>query len=426
MASLPEASVDAIVTDPPYGLRFMGKEWDNQGVGVQQAEWHRRWAVEALRVLKPGGHLLAFGGSRTYHHLATAVEVAGFEVRDQIMWLYGSGFPKSHDVSKAIDKAAGAKREGTGSSSTACEWLRRGEECQGHGDKNGRYGETVHALSTIPATAMALQWSGWGTALKPAHEPIVVARKPLEGTVAANVLEHGTGAINIDGGRIPVAKDDPVKKAVFHNKPIAIYGKYADKVDGTLSAMTPPAGGRWPANVILDEEAGRLLDEQTGTLTSGANPTRRGSDNLRNAYGDFEGQRECTPARGADTGGASRFFYCAKAGKKEREAGLAEREAGSYEFRRDGSLDGKTTAKARNHHPTVKPIALMRYLVRLVTPPNGLVLDPFNGSGTTGIAAVLEGFNYHGLELSAEYAEIARARIAHHEKDQQLDLGLTA
>jgi site-specific DNA-methyltransferase (adenine-specific) len=347
MKRLPPASVDAVVTDPPYGLRFMGKEWDDQGVGVQQAEWHRRWAIEAFRVLKPGGHLLAFGGSRTYHHLATAVEVAEFEIRDQIMWLYGSGFPKSHDVSKAIEKV-------------------------GEPDK---------------------QWDGWGTALKPAHEPIVVARKPLVGTVAANTLEYGTGGINIDGGR--VATSETITNHSRSAGAAASKGKYGDSKEQATHQTDGQTLGRWPANVILDEEAGRILDKQSGVSTSGA----AGS---KGASGFADGYDGGYSVPYGDTGGASRFFYCAKPNKNERNAGLDT-----------------------NPHPTIKPITLMRYLCRLVTPRDGLVLDPFVGSGTTGIAAVLEGFSFLGFEQDHEYAEIARVRVAHHLRDQQFDLGIT-
>lgn len=311
MRGMADHSVDAIVTDPPYELTqvrrtrpaphvegspysrhrvgvngdtkpvggFMGNEWDGSGVAFNVEMW-----VEALRVLKPGGHMLAFGGSRTYHRMVCAIEDAGFEVRDQIMWVYGSGFPKSMNVSKAIDEAK--------------------------------------------------QWQGWGTALKPAHEPICVARKPLVGTVAANVLAHGTGAINVDGCRIAgVVTTNPQRRGAGN---ISTSG-HAGQIDTGLDRVSD--AGRWPANFIHDG-----LNEEW-----------------------------------------SRFFYCAKASKSDRGEG--------------------------NTHPTVKPIDLMRYLCRLVTPPGGLVLDPFTGSGSTGKAALAEGFRFIGYELSAEYAAIARKRI---------------
>ncbi len=383
MRALPKASIDAIVTDPPYGLGFMGQGWDTfdpttlaKRVGVRDGNgppsdvrdgrskgrtssafanpageagacdvslrgsrafqaWCEDWAREALRTLRPGGYLLAFGGSRTYHRLVTGIEDAGFEVRDSLQWLFGSGFPKSLNV--------------------------------GHGR---------------------------GTALKPGHEPILLARAPLRGTVAANLDAHGTGALNIDACRIAPTETDL---------------------------------GRWPSNVLLDEAAAVVLDEQSGQLLSGANPTRRSSDKFRDVYGDFTGQAECVPARGTDLGGASRFFYCAKASRGERDAGLSDFpldpaaatmsptstvQRGRTGSRRVDDREYVPTPRA-NQHPTVKPIALMRWLVRLVTPPGGVVLDPFTGSGTTGVAAVLEDVEFIGIEREASYASIARARIAH-------------
>lgn len=378
MRDLPDCWIDSVVTDPPYGIGFMGHEWDQPGDfavepgpdaleaqmpraqrrGTQRSvstgaghareredgtgsggamhagrydlsptankrfqAWTEAWAVEALRVLKPGGHLVSFSSTRTYHRMVSGIEDAGFEIRDQLCWLFGSGFPKSHNLD---------------------------------GDHEG-----------------------WGTALRPGHEPIVVARKPLGQTVAASMDEHGVGAINIAATRIE-------------------------------------SGDRWPSNVVLDPEAGALLDEQSGELASGANPTRRGSDKFRNAYGAFVGQREITPARGADTGGASRFFYCAKASRRERDAGLdtAEKRALRQETNDFGSLHDAEPAQVGNFHPTVKPISLMRWLARMVTPPGGVVLDPFLGSGSTGCAAAVEGFDFIGVDRDADYAAIAEARIA--------------
>ena len=362
MATLDAASVDAVVCDPPYGLSFMGKGWDH---GVPGEEF---W-TEAMRVAKPGAHLLAFGGTRTYHRLACAIEDAGWEIRDCVMWVYGSGFPKSHDVSKAIDKAAGAERERicgvrsavVGATYAGDEWSREFKDS---------------VLSSDPITDAARQWSGWGTALKPAWEPIIVARKPLCGTVADNVLTHGTGGINVDGCRVGTESTLTVR-----NGNTGAHGRYG-KDDRVFTRENPP--GRWPANVIHDgsDEVVGLFPQQQ----SGANPTRRGSQKFRTAYGEFAGNEECVSHRGADSGSAARFFYCAKASKADRTAD--------------------------NPHPTVKPTALMRYPCRLVTPPGGVVLDPFTGSGSTGKAAVLEGFGFIGIEREAEYVEIARARIA--------------
>jgi site-specific DNA-methyltransferase (adenine-specific) len=361
IATLPDCSIDSIVTDPPYELGFMGKKWDTSGIAYDLELW-----TECLRVLKPGGHLLAFGGTRTYHRMACAIEDAGIEIRDSIHWLYGSGFPKSLDVSKAIDKAAGAEREVVGVGAAACEWIERGEPCPGHGDDNGRYGETVHAPATAPATDAARQWSGYGTALKPAHEPIVVARKPLVGTVAANVQQHGTGALNIDGARVGTDDSLPVAGG-DHVTTNRVFGKGL----GVSSGRSAMLGGRWPANVITD-----------GSI-------------------DAEWVR---------------YFYVAKPSKRERNAGLdklPQMLGGSFEGGNDKRKGDKPQMTLRaNHHPTVKPLALMRYLVRLVTPPGGIVLEPFAGSGTTLAAAVLEGFNAIGCELTEDYLPIIEGRIA--------------
>jgi site-specific DNA-methyltransferase (adenine-specific) len=428
MASMEAESFHACVGDPPYGLEFMGKEWDklwdgrpsggfNGGhhvgrVGPQYKggaaaqEWHGLWLAEAYRVLKPGAFLLAFGGTRTWHRLACAIEDAGFELRDTVMWLHGQGFPKSLDVSKALDKKAGAQRPTVGT-----EMVDIG--IQSGSMHAGRESRFVERAVTAPATDAARQWQGWGTALKPAYEPILVARKPLCGTVAENVLAHGCGGINVDGCRVAGAawvRDTGHKKSMAGGK----FHAAAEAPHVEIIQVANPAG-RWPANVCLDEEAAGLLDEQSGQLTSGAR-----------------------------TGGASRFFYCAKASRREREAGLANGECGmrnadlpdahnlssnacarcGKRVKANGSGDrcqcgpDRITVKlprALNHHPTVKPLALMRWLVRLVTPPGGTVLDPFCGSGTTGCACALEGFSFVGIEQDAGYCEIARKRIGHAE-----------
>jgi len=349
MATLEPESVDSIVTDPPYGLSFMGKGWDHGVPGVQF------WA-EALRVAKPGAHLLAFGGTRTFHRLAVAIEDAGWEVRDCVMWVYGSGFPKSHNLSG--------------------------------------------------------EWSGWGTALKPAWEPVIVARKPLVGTVAANVLKHGTGAINVDGCRVPHAEEcrmmAPSQKNI--DNPSDKY-RQAGRREAVLE-LKPE--GRWPANVIHDgsEEVVALFPVakgQQGAVT-GSEPSSKTQD----IYGSFAGRQAAQP-RG-DNGSAARFFYCAKASRKDRNEGceaLIEKALNwSSGTKNPGSFQSEGTKKAaKNHHPTVKPTELMRYLCRLVTPPGGVVLDPFMGSGSTGKAAVLEGFDFIGIELEPEYLKIAQARI---------------
>lgn len=365
MATLPDASVDAVVCDPPYELGFMAKAWDASGIAYDLEVWR-----QALRVLKPGGHLLAFSGSRTYHRMACAIEDAGFDIRDQIMWVYGSGFPKSLDVSKAIDKAAGAERDGERLGAASCKWIENGEKCQGH--TNGVLRPTFHVGKSDPATDAARQWSGWGTALKPAHEPICMARKPLQGTVAANVLRHGSGAINVDGCRVRLARGEEARAGNVERSDAVGYGVASWQKSGTT-----PDAGRWPANFIHD------------------------------------GSEEAT----AGLGEAARFFYTPKAGREDREEGCddfpiqASRSALNAANGTGERRDGAPTAQRANIHPTVKPTELMRYLVRMVTPLGGTVLDPFTGSGSTGRAAMLEGAQFIGCELSPEYAEIARARI---------------
>jgi DNA modification methylase len=381
-----EGTVDAIVTDPPYGLGFMGKDWDDLPPGVE-------WAGQCLRVLKPGGHLLAFGGTRTYHRLTCAIEDAGFEVRDCLAWLYGSGFPKSRDVSKAIDKAAGATREVIGKSPYAA---RRPNPMAGVAYEYNAQGFDPSADLTItaPGTLDAERWQGWGTALKPAHEPIVLARKPLTGTVARNVLAHGTGALNVDGCRI-----EAQGRPFIESKAEPSLSTFGDGLNGSFAAGRTDVG-RWPANVLLDPEAAALLDAQTGTLRSGG---AEGVSYTQRDLGIYTPGPSQESAFYGSVGGVSRFFYVPKASSAERNAGLDD----------------------RNGHPTVKPIDLMRWLVRLITPPGGLVLDPFTGSGTTGIACALEGMAFLGIEREAEYVDIARARIGHHARRDAADRWLS-
>ena len=377
LAEMPDNSVDSIVTDPPYELGFMGKSWDNSGIAYNVELWS-----QALRVLKPGGHLLAFGGSRTYHRLASAVEDAGFEIRDQIMYLYGSGFPKSHNVSKAIDKAAGAEREVVGSRPlTGNGKTMRSGFHQPDGTGAGETEKQDVFEFTAPATPEAQQWQGWGTALKPAHEPIVVARKPLIGTVATNVLTYGTGALNIDGSRVGTTEKLSIGSNNRQNA-LVNFGMKDNKETQEQNLQ-----GRWPANVIHDGSEEVL--EGFPITAGGAAPKKSNTPSGKFYEGGWKPlqNEERTQFAG---GSAARFFYCAKASKSERNAGLEN----------------------QNFHPTVKPIALMRYLVKLVTPPNGTVLDPFLGSGTTAVAAILEGFNWMGCEMTEDYWPIIEARVA--------------
>jgi DNA modification methylase len=540
LRALPDASVDAVVTDPPYGLEFMGKEWDSfapertkyhgeradtsknikddkskpssrhgvsysmqrptfrrcqtcgkrefsgspcvcsdpiwsyeqpAGTPTRMAafqKWAELWAVECLRVLKPGGHLLAFGGTRTWHRLACAIEDAGFEVRDSIAWMYGSGFPKSLDVSKAIDKVNGeanrlhkftewmrstglprksaaavvrpfAKNDATAAAMaqhyysdkqqpaipTPEIWKVLRPLC---GDVPAWVDELVDRMAaerevigtaqstrlavapgqwydrpavelavTAPATDAAREWSGWGTALKPAHEPIVVARKPLVGTVAANVLQHGTGALNIDACRI-AGEVPSVPQPRFSRDLVAGFGAS----EGRNGDMSAAPAGRWPANVVLDEDQAAELDQQSGNVASGGGAKGKmggvfgnGKDNPRRAQSLYH-----------DSGGASRFFYVAKAPARERP-----------------KVDGTA-------HPTVKPLTLMRWLCRLVTPPGGVILEPFAGSGTTIEAALLEGFRVVAIEREADYLPLIQARLdrvaAEEPEDEQLTLDASA
>jgi len=405
MRGMPDNSVDSIVTDPPYGLSFMGKKWDYDV--PSEAIWR-----ECLRVLKPGGHLLAFAGTRTQHRMATRIEDAGFEIRDMIAWVYGSGFPKSLDVSKAIDKAAGAEREVIGDKmrpdGKTVLSARSAIDPAGEGwDRPWRHDPArteAQGKLTAPATEAARQWQGWGTALKPALEPITVARKPLIGTVAENVLAHGTGAINVDGCRVG---DDPITQ----------HGRNASENRSMSGAnYAEEAGrawvGRWPANLIHDGS-----DEVLAAFPDAKGRQGPISEKTYNAAGRWPANLIHDGSEGPTDllGDAARFFYCAKASRKDRNEGCEHIEAKQYSHDgRETPLDNayqRNASNASNSHPTVKPTDLMRYLCRLVTPPGGVVLDPFMGSGSTGKAAVLEGFRFVGVDMSAEYVEIARARI---------------
>lgn len=358
LKTLEDNSIDSIVTDPPYGLKFMNKKWD---YSVPSKEF---WE-EVYRVLKPGGHVLSFGGTRTYHRMVVNLEDAGFEIRDCISWLYGSGFPKSMNIGKQVDRIQGNEREVVGE-----------RELQGTAIHEGNH--RPEDMNTIPITKGTSPQEGFGTGLKPAQELICMARKPIsEKTITDNVLKWGTGGINIDGCRIG---SDIIK----------IRGGGREFKDGFNGGWKNNCGnvnvGRFPANIILDEEAAKVLDSQSGISKSS---------------------------------GASRFFYVAKALSKERDLGLGEgfEEKDKFEDKsqmfqnvEDGSF-AREIKKVKNNHPTVKPINLLIYLVRLVTPPNGIVLDPYMGSGSTGIATLLEGFDFIGMELDEDYFKIASARI---------------
>lgn len=396
ISQLPDESVDSVVTDPPYELGFMGKSWDSTGIAFNTELWR-----QCFRVLKPGGHLLAFSGSRTYHRMAVAIEDSGFEIRDQIMWVYGSGFPKSMDVSKAIDKQFGAEREVIGTDKNF--GASKSEDGKiAFGDYSGEWNITK------PATEEAKQWEGWGTALKPAHEPIVMARKPLDGTVAQTVLKHGTGGINVDGCRV---KREDGDDSIAGNR-TATFGTQETVSGGNGSGSWEQNDiGRFPANFIHDgsDEVLQLFPNSK----AGKPQEKRGTGGI---WGKGDGHSIPVGPSYGDNGSAARFFYCAKASKAERNKGLEyfpDRRQDEEDYERAGTTNPRNRSQKlrKNHHPTVKPVALMRYLTRLVTPPNGTVLDPFLGSGTTAVAAVLEGFKWIGCEMNTEYSEIIMARV---------------
>ena len=379
MAAMPADSVDSVVCDPPYGLGFMGKDFDKLGNGAAQQAWHALWLAEALRVLKPGGHLVAFGGQRTIHRLTCAAEDVGFEVRDSGAWLFYSGFPKSLNVSVVLDKMAGAEREVVGFDAAKAR-----QQTPNHGTVGFSGAAEGHGNITAPTTEAAKKWNGYGTALKPALEPWVLCRKPLNGTVAANVLQWGTGALNIDAARY----------------------KLGDRA--------------WPGPMTQDLVAPKSDPaRRAGVVGSDLGISRSSASAMRDAQAE-------SIARTLDLGRwPANVYHCPKTSRAEREAGCHHLPArtGAEAVDRDEDSDGMASPRAgasrtandiHNHHPTLKPLSLMSWLCRLVTPTGGVILDPFAGSGSCGAAAVPQGFRYIGAELEADYALIAEARISHH------------
>jgi len=423
LKDLDDNSVDSIVTDPPYGIDFMGKKWDYD---VPSAEiWE-----QALRVLKPGGYLLAFAGTRTQHRMAVRIEDAGFEIRDMIAWVYGSGFPKSHNISKSLDKMVGAEREVISEKKTNSGGMAHMNKTNAEhgfrpnaytGNSDDKTAQNVIQV-TAPATDEAKKWDGWGTALKPALEPITVARKPLEEkTVAANVLKYGTGGINIDESRVPIdpEADKSQLRVIKQNargessENEQSWGMNKSK-DNIMQQVR--SDGRFPANFIHDgsEEVTDLFPNSK----SCSSPSKAKPEGT--IFGGARTQGAIYPG---DNGSAARFFYVPKTSKKDRNDGLDNfipKATASSEFRpnhaekadngEDGNPYGRWTP-TQNNHPTVKPTDLMRYLVTMVTPKGGTTLDPFMGSGSTGRGAKLGGFNFIGIELDPDYLEIAKARI---------------
>jgi DNA modification methylase len=395
LKELEDNSVDSIVTDPPYELGFMGKSWDNTGIANNKDMW-----AECLRVLKPGGHLLSFSGTRTYHRMASAIEDAGFEVRDMIEWVYGSGFPKSRNIGLDVDKRNGVtKNRGKA-------FVVAGQSGQRDKDTGG---DLVPGSNTMGAYIAQNEWSGWGTALKPSHEPICMARKPLaEKTVAENCLKYGTGGINIDESRVDYNGETPnIGGRANHTRGDG-YGfkELGDKIEANTQ-------GRFPANLIHDNsEEVRECFPETKSGKMGPQHTRHTDGSPNGIYGKFDVNHELGETYG-DSGNASRFFksiiYQAKASKSERNKGCEELEE-KVRVRQGLAGEHKDTLSS-NSHPTVKPIALMEYLIKMVTKPGGIVLDPFAGSGSTLVAAKQNGFNYIGIEMTEEYIPIIQARL---------------
>lgn len=429
LKKMQDNSIDSIVTDPPAGIGFMGKDWDKDKGGRDNwIAWMQEIAQEAFRVVKPGAHALVWALPRTSHWTATAWENAGFEVRDSISHVFGSGFPKSMDIGKAIDKAAGAEREivGTikkmpsaGGANTNEGWKRPWAE-----------GKTTMDI-TAPATESAKQWDGWGTALKPAREDWILLRKPFKGTVAENVLQWGTGGINVDGCR--VGTGDLLKGGRHSSNAKGNDGNsYGRNINKPSANQYEQPSGRWPANFVhdgSDEVLGLFPITKSGKMGPWNNRTTDKSPH--GIYGKFDVNHPLSETIG-DSGSAARFFYCAKPSTAERNEGLdgfientpserTSRKEGSAGLEGNPDLRGQTSnpysngggSPTKNHHPTVKSISLMRYLCRLITPPGGTVLDMFMGSGTTIIAAHMEGFNAIGIEREEEYFKIAENRIKH-------------
>ena len=393
MKELPDNSVDSVVTDPPYELGFMGKKWDNSGISYNVEMWQ-----EALRVLKPGGYLLSFGGSRTYHRMACVIEDAGFEIRDMIEWVYGSGFPKSHNIGKAVDKLRGNERKEIPNNR--------------HGGGSSDIFPERNNFTTTKGTS---EWEGWGTALKPAHEPICMARKPLsEKTIAKNVLKWGTGGLNIDGCRVGTNENLGRKEGTPCEN---VYELGINKKKKNRLIDNSTGKGRFPANFIHDgsDEVVGLFPDSKSSGGSGKASQKTAPNGI---YGNYkEGHKSQNLGGLGDSGSASRFFYCAKASKSERNAGLEGFEERKQDLsRKEGNPGGdnprnRGVNKRKNNHPTVKPIKLMEYLIKLVSKEGATVLDPFGGSGTTGIACKKNNRNFILIEKEKEYVEIAKKRI---------------
>lgn len=446
MRKFSDNSIDSIVTDPPYGLEFMGKEWDKLGAKIgstterwsadgkpsipsgrvcygksakSMQHWHYRWAKECLRVAKPGAFMFVFGGTRTFHRLTCAIEDAGWQIRDCMMWLYGSGFPKSLDISKAIDKAKGKKERPIIGEKRGANRLRsqteNGKRC-GEGRWGNESGRDPFIHSAV--TKLAKLWDGYGTALKPAWEPIIVAMKPVDSNFAKNAEKYGVAGLNIAGGRIPSGTEHFRGEIKYRNKGTWSEAKGMHTPGRGFIASDNPQG-RWPANVILDEDAAKILDKQA-PLTGAFAKVRSGhSGKSKGIYGDYKQRGDDGLTFYNDFGGASRFFYIAKSSRSERNAGLSGTEARQVDEQRKPKNPGGNNPRNRgarkdtNFHPTVKPLQLMQYLCMLLKMPNKdqVILDPFVGSGTTCVACKELGINYIGIDDNEDYCKIARKRL---------------
>jgi site-specific DNA-methyltransferase (adenine-specific) len=418
---LEENSIDTCITDPPYGLSFMGKEWDDFTDNQAFQEWTRQWAEKVYRVLKPGAMCLVFGGTRTFHRITSGLEDAGFEIKDVIMWIYGEGFPKSYNIGKGMESkllsgSANTKdfKELKGKRKKGASSIGYTTQSYEQGNRPADYNDRGEAFDLDPQTKEAKQWCGYGSNLKPAFEPIVLAMKPRDGTYVNNALKYGVAGLNIDKARIPI-KDDVNWDAKQRTNNPSGRGLHFDpenkeeRIKLKASISTYKEEGRWPANLILDEESARMLDRQTGGVekagfvrnkTDGARPFNNNGEDTRYKTEEVIEEKPAGKSRFFKILSVDRFFYCPKAKKKEKNEGLS---------------DGMS-----NHHVTVKPIELLKYLCTLTkTPTGGTVLDPFMGSASTGIACILTNRDFIGIEKEEEYYEISQSRIKHFLKKEK-------
>lgn len=437
LSTFEENSVDSIVCDPPYELNFMGKGWDNSGVAFQPDTWKH-----CFDVLKEGGYLLAFGGSRTFHRIACAIEDAGFEIRDTIMWLYGSGFPKSMSLSKGIESKGKLGNTGT-RNKRKIEQFCNTEEYNLKQTNNGAMSEIIETTRKkyIPNTELAEKWSGWGTCLKPAYEPVIVARKPFKGSLVDNVIKNGVGGINIDECRVAFENTpNPATNPLYRKQANYKLPEKGQQSNGAVSFTSSKNDvselGRFPANVILtydetdfEEVCGGMPDTKSTTTTTMPNLSDKNAES--GIYSKLNAERIEHLGGFNDSGSASRYFYCAKASKKDRNEGLdlfEEKQKPEYCLQYHNVVKRNEMVTRKNIHPTVKPVELMQYLVRLVTPKGGTIMDCFMGSGSTGKAVMFENrernanYKFIGVEMTEEYLPICHSRIDYAKNKYEYDL----